>query len=250
MKFFHYSVLLFCFLLLSACGGNKTAEKPDAKTTEEDSVNLTSRALNVRNMTSEHIFLRLPQELIKLEGFEKLNAKYRKELLQKGSLGDLRAEVKNLHLDIKESFENEDDENERAANLEMTIFQHSEEEYILVYVLQKYSNEDKSMGDEVLSQGFWKFDGKEWTTETAAIPTITTAMFFYKGFDLSKVKEDFIFWTPAAINDRTLTASLCYDKYAKFGLKPETLVKNETHVVNLIWNGQLFEVQRKPQDLK
>jgi len=253
MQFFPYSFLLSSFILLTSCGSNGVGivKSPDDKlTANEDSVDLTSRALAVRNMTSEQIFLRLPQEVIKLEGFEKMTLKHRKELLQKGSLGDLRAEIKNHYLSVRENFENEDDDNERAAILEMTIFQHSEEDYILVYVLQKYSSEDKLLGDELLSQGFWKYDGKEWTVETAAIPTITTAMFFDKGFNLSKVKEDFITWTPAAINDRTLTASLSYDKYAKFGLKPETLIKNETHIINIIWNGQLFEVQRKPQDLK
>lgn len=244
--------ILLCFILTGILFQNcqnsgNTDNNP--KEVVDSLPDLKSRTSNVRGMTAEELFLRVPNEAIQLEGWDKLSVKNRKELIQKGRIDALSATIDGNHLSIVEQFQNEDDETERAASLDIVVFRHSEEETNIIFVGQKYIHEDKRRSDELVSQKFWQYDGKNWSDITASIPTIETNMFFDKDFDVRAATEHFILLGAAKINENTLSATLLYENYGKFGIKPEKMITNESYAMNLIWNGQSFELQRKPNQL-
>ena len=245
------SFIPFLFLLsisFQSCQTDKKSPK-DPIIGQDSLPDLKSRASTVKNLSTKQIFLKVPDEAFQIEGWDILSAKYRKELLSKGSLDGFTAKTNGNNITITEKFANEDDENERAAALNMVLFHHSEDDATIVFVSQVYTYEDNHKSDEIIDQRLWLFDGKSWMDISETMPALETKLFFDDNFDLSAAKKDFILLRPASINENTLSANLMYDAYAQFGLQPTKMITNETYAVNLIWNGQMFELQRKPSIL-
>jgi hypothetical protein len=242
-------LLLFCFAFTFSCANEQTAEI-DTTMENQGTPPLNSRASQARAITVENIFIKLPEEAFQAEGWDNISTKERRHLLSKGNLDAFEANVNENQIIIKEQFQNEDDQNERAAVVEMMVFRHAEEDYNIVYMGQKYVHENERKSDEPISANFWRFDGRHWHEISEDVPQISTADFFEENFDLSKVEADHIIISPNQEYDNALSASLAYDLYEEYGLGQDQLVTKERYFVNLIWNGQMFEKQRKPTVLE
>lgn len=240
-------IFLLTLSLFISCNNTQTENVEEPVTVgENETPPLNSRASQARAITVENIFVKLPEEAFQAEGWQNMSTKERRYLLSKGSLDAFEASVQDNQIEIKERFQNEDDNNERAAVVEMVVFRHDKEDYNIVFMGQKYVHENKRKSDEFISMNFWRFDGRHWHEISKDIPKISTADFFEEDFKLSSVEEDHIIVSPNEEYDNELSASLSYDKYLDYGLTPDQLVTNERFFVNLIWNGQMFEKQRKP----
>jgi len=253
MKKFLLSLLLVLGVCsLFSCQSDSVVQETDVEE-EKEMINIPpiqSRAPNIKSLTIEDIFIRVPEDKFQLEGWDKLNSKYRKQLIKKGNLDNYLVKVNDNHIRIQEQFSNDDDDDEKAAIVDLVLFKHDTENYNVVFVAQHYHSEANHLPDERISQKFWEYDGRNWSAIKKEIPQVTTSLFFDEDFDLSKVKEDNIFLQPHKKDIYSLTAHLSYDQYEEAGFTKEELITNESYAVNLIWNGRLFELQRTSNEIE
>ena len=142
-------LIFFLFLGLNFQSCQTDKPKDNGNQTIQDTLPpLNSRTSNVRGYTAQDVFLRVPDEAIHIEGWDKLSIKERKGLVSKGKLNQLEAKAEGNQIVLTEKFFNEDDEHEKAAQLTMTVFRHSEEDLNIVFISQLYKYEDPHICDE------------------------------------------------------------------------------------------------------
>lgn len=246
-KLFYLSALCLPFLAGIGSSCNRQPETP-APITVTDTGGTQNRAVDVRKLSAEDVFLRIPKAAIEAEGLEKMDDKARKTLLETGAWGSYKLQKENNWISMAELPQNDDDSDEKTNLIQVAVFTKNENGYKHVLILKKQISESDKESELTQSKTLWEFDGKNWEDISAELPAINTALFFKQGFNLHNNQQDFIRLEPAANDPYQIKASLIYHLYTQttHKLSERYLVDNEENSVSWFWNGDKLNLVVEP----
>lgn len=210
-----------------------------------------SRSLDVRNMSAEDVFLRIPKHHIEMEGLEKLDEKARKELLSKGEWGGYKLIKEGNWITLLERTQNDDDPSERTNRIQLAIFTQKERGNKQVLLLKHEVQEDDKEWESLLGRLFLEWDGMQWNDISPELAVVTTKDFFKPEFDLKGTTKDFIRYELSKNDPHQIKASLLYHLYPASNKKvtDKYLIDNEAFAVSLYWNGETLNLVKEPLDV-
>lgn len=235
------AVALFGSFFWVGCGGDAQPEPIIIDSTQQH-----NRAIDVRKLNADEVFLRLPKELLEAEGLERLDDKARKELVSQQRWGTFQYErLQDFWVRLSEEPQSEDDATEKTVLLQFAFFTHQNGDKFVLAFQQQRSEEDEEWL-ETQSIQLWQYDGKSWEDMSQLLPAAHTAHFFAEGFNLKGCDKDFLRYEPSTTHPAEVSISLQYHRYGEVNksLREDYLVDNEKFKVSWIWNGQSLQLQQ------
>jgi hypothetical protein len=198
-----------------------------------------SETLFYKNKTSseqlQNVFGQIPATHWQTLSFRGMDKTIKQELLTKGFSMPFMVEINNHCLRIKEVVQNEDDDKEERNMAEIAVFAYDNANKWLVFICEQAIKKDESSTPKLIRQSFWEYDGKIWSDAGVEMPIISEAMFFDNPPNTIFNKKEPLMLRADSKKPDLLSV-----------IVPERLLAESVqHSINLLWNGEKFEVQIK-----
>jgi hypothetical protein len=224
----------------------KTIEKMDMSRGQESVTRTDGREATINNATSLQnaleAFVKFPSEQFHALGFRTLTKKLKQELADKGNAVPFVLDATNHVLQLRESFQQEDDDAEERDIADFAVFTQKGKPQIMLFVRESSISRLNTDQPKLRAQHFWFYDGKNWQDASARIPLPQPQHFYELAAkeELSPTNAKFspnVELMPLADSPDLIQVRLHSSNYDKN--------KVELYRLQLRWNGETFLLQQQ-----
>jgi len=203
--------------------------------------------INTANETTvRELFAKFPLEQLQGIGFRTISKKMRAELDEIGQAVPFLMTVDKHTMQLREQYQQEDDEAETRDVANFAFFTRKDSKEYTVFVEELSASRQALNKEKILSQRFFRFDGKNWTeiTNTTRLPQIN--MLFEQVLadasvqNISKTANNIIFALKPSLERADLIEVSINDNANLPGEVPIFDIK-------MIWNGEKFLIHQSNQ---
>ncbi len=180
IRYFFSAALLGAAAFFAGCDSSvhdktiKSIEKMDMSRGQESITRTDGREVTINNATTLQnaleAFVKFPSEQFHALGFRTLTKKLKQELADKGNAVPFVLDATNHVLQLRESFQQEDDDAEERDIADIGVFTQKGKPQIMLFVRESSISRSATAQPKVKAQHFWFYDGKNWQDASAKIP--------------------------------------------------------------------------------
>jgi hypothetical protein len=203
--------------------------------------------INTANETTvRELFVKFPMEQLLGVGFRTISKKMRAQLVEEGQAVPFLATIDKHTMQLREQYQQEDDEAEARDVANFAVFTKKDSKEYTVFVEELSTTRQTLHKEKILSQRFFRFDGKNWTeiTEQTRVPQVN--MLFEQVLadasaqNTTKMANNIIF---------ALKPSLERADLLEVSINDNANVPGEVPIfdIKMLWNGEKFLIHQTNQ---
>lgn len=221
-------------------------QKMDMSRGQESVTRTDGREVTINNattlQTALEAFVKFPSELFHSQGFRTLTKKLKQELAEKGNAVPFVLDATNHVLQLREAFQQEDDDTEERDIADIAVFTKKGSAHIMLYVCESSISRLATAQPKIRAQHFWHFDGKNWQDASPRLP-LPQPQDFYEILPKSSETPTNAQFSPKV----ELSAAADAPDIVQVRLSAAAGDKSKTEIyrLQLRWNGETFLLQQQ-----